>query len=178
MTYPPGDFKAMSRNNVIPCFRGVVEIFFTCANLTPPNKWVQYEICKFQGFPGESAGIQPCNTLLCYLCWDETVKKCWKITQFTWGLVSHWVPNLNWRWLVYLEYYNPCMRVYSIYTCMYLYIDPYPPTNQLDNENYNLHKCWSPCNFIRWICSGLLHARPKYIHIWRCHVWSLYYFLV
>lgn len=29
-----------------------------------------------------------------------------------------------------------------------------PPTNQLDNENYNLHKCWSPCNFITWNIPG------------------------
>lgn len=30
-----------------------------------------------------------------------------------------------------------------------------PPTNQLDNENYNLHKCWSPCNFITWNMLGV-----------------------
>lgn len=73
ITYPPGDFKAMSRNNVIPCFGRLLR--FSSPVPTSPLPKNEYEICKFQGFPGESAGIQPCNTLL----WDENVKKCWKI---------------------------------------------------------------------------------------------------
>lgn len=77
ITYPPGDFKALSPNNLIPCFGGLLR--FSSPVPTSPLPKNEYEICKFQGFPGESAGIQPCNTLLCYLCWNENVKKCWKI---------------------------------------------------------------------------------------------------
>ena len=73
ITYPPGDFKAMSRNNVIPCFAGLLR--FSSPVPTSPLPKNEYEICKFQGFPGGSAGIQPCNILLCYLCWDENVEK-------------------------------------------------------------------------------------------------------